>query len=251
MKSSSLPLRFGHIVSCTMATASLLLLLLSCHASAEESTTTTSTSRQFASSAQHAMMWDARHVVENSSLGRLPGTQKRQHLHQPGPPLVPLKWTRGGGGRNNNNNNKKKKKKKTVATSTTKKSPLGLPAIFGATLYGKLDAIPFALFFAVLANILEGTAQKVYAFIGILHTLLAFVTNYDGSGSIVQRYLKVDVGVSMSIMYWFDLLAATVFILLPSYVDGYTDEKLTFALRSNALSGLLFFFPFSEVGGDN
>jgi len=222
MKLSSLPLRFGYVVSCTIVTS---LLLLSCHAAES----TTSTSRQFAP-AQHAMMRDTRDVFEE------------QLQHQQHGPLVPLKL-RGGGGRNNN-------KKKTVATSK-KKSPLGLPAIIGATLYGKLDAIPFALFFAVLANILEGTAQKVYAFIGILHTLLAFVTNYDGSGSMLQRYLKVDIGVSMSIMYWFDILAATVFILLPSYVDGFTDEKLSFALRLSTLSGLLFFFPFSEVGGDN
>ena len=134
------------------------------------------------------------------------------------------------------------------ANDEKKKSPFGLPALIGPTLYGHMDCVPFIMYFAYFAHVLEGTASNVYASVGIFHTLHSLATDYDGKGSWFQRLLGVNIAVPMWTMYWFDVIISGIFIVLPSYIDGYTDETTTLVVRAAALGGLLFYFPFAESG---
>ena len=172
-------------------------------------------------------------------------TQKQQH-HSPSTTRssrrhdlagIPL---RGGGAAAAT-----KKKMKNVG-SNNKKSPFGLPVLVGPTLYGHLDFIPFVGYFWFFNTVLQGTAKKVYATVGIFHTLHSLATDYDGKGSWFQRLLGIPIVVPKWTMYWFDILIPVVFAILPSVIDGY-DEKTTMIIRCTALGGLVGFFPFCSA----
>ena len=95
---------------------------------------------------------------------------------------------------------------------------------------------------------LEGTASKVYKAVGVFHTLHSLATDYEGKGSWLQRLIGINIAVPLWTMYWFDAIVTAVFLMLPNYIDGYTDETATSLIRGAALGGLLFFFPFAESG---
>lgn len=124
----------------------------------------------------------------------------------------------------------------TETTSSGGKSPFGLPGIFDSTFYSHLDVIPFAVYFGVLSKILEGTARKVALGFGTFHFLHALLTDYDGSGSLVQK-LFGGPALPIGIMYACDLCSTITFFFLPDLIDGYTEKTAKIA-KLLALSGL-------------
>jgi hypothetical protein len=130
-------------------------------------------------------------------------------------------------------------KRKGGAVGTKKRSIFGLPVLIGPTLYGHLDFISFVLYFGYYANVFEGMASKVFSAVGIFHSLHGLATNYEGKGSWLQRLLGINISVPKWTMYWFDIIASATLAVLPSFIDGYTDETATMMTRVGGLSGCL------------
>ena len=174
-------------------------------------------------------------------------------LHKNGPLLSLLFLPRGGAAPppkfikkkaaalNINTNNRSKE------IIQKKKSPFGLPALVGRTLYSHLDFIPFILYFAYYTPRLEGTAQQIYLGIGILHTLNSVATDYDGNGSLVQRLFGIPslMAFPQWIHYWGDFGLSLLLLVLAAggLVDGYNGHELELVLGNVAL---LLFYLFCE-----
>ena len=84
-----------------------------------------------------------------------------------------------------------------------------------------------------------GTARIMFVTVGLVHTILSLVTEYDTSkGSILKKFFGIDVGIPFKTMYWYDVLGGAIMTYLTTIVDDGYDPTTKLIARCLFLSGI-------------